>query len=58
MFCDETGEALNEAAKQLVLDALAADKLSLESNGGVAPPLGPILSSIPTVGAVQECLFY
>lgn len=49
MFCDETGEALNEAAKQLVLDALAADKHSLDANGGVAPTLGPILSSIPVV---------
>lgn len=53
MFCDETGEALNEAAKQLVLDALAADRHSLESNGGVAPALGPILSSIPVVECTE-----
>lgn len=53
LFCDETGEALNEAAKRLVLDALAADKLTLEANGGAAPKLGPILSSIPAVECAQ-----
>jgi hypothetical protein len=44
-FCDETGEALNEAAKQLVLDALTADKQALNSNGGAARPLGRGLHS-------------
>ena len=53
MFCDETGEALNEAAKRLVLDALAADKHTLDANDGVAPTLGPILSSIPVVECAE-----
>ena len=58
MFCDETGEALNEAARRLVLDALAADKRNVEENGGVAPALGPILSSIPVVECAEGTYKY
>ena len=37
MFDDDTGEALNPAARKLVQEALAADELALEANGGAAP---------------------
>ena len=50
MFDDDTGEALNPAARKLVREALAADELALEANGGAAPELGPILASIPRRG--------
>ena len=39
MFDDDTGEALNPAARKLVQEALAADELALEANGGAAPKL-------------------
>jgi phosphohistidine phosphatase len=50
LFDDDTGEALNEAARELVLDALAAD-LSRPGGGDSASSvaLGEVLSSIPQV---------
>ena len=53
MFDDDTGEALNPAARKLVQEALAADELALEANGGAAPELGPILASIPVVDCAE-----
>ena len=47
LFCDDTGEALNDAARKLVLSALAEDKRA-EVQGDVKA-LGNILGSIPVV---------
>ena len=58
MFDDDTGEALNPAARKLVREALAADELALEANGGAAPELGPILSSIPVVDCAEGTYKY
>ncbi len=48
LFCDDTGEALNEAARKLVLSALAEDKRGLKVEGD-GKTLGAVLSSIPVV---------
>ena len=45
LFDDETGEALNAAARQLVLDALEAD-LQKPGDETSSAPLGPALRSI------------
>jgi len=58
MFDDDTGEALNPAARKLVQEALAADELALEANGGAAPELGPILASIPVVDCAEGTYKY
>ena len=47
LFCDDTGEALNDAARQLVLSALAEDKRAEVQGDGKA--LGNILGSIPVI---------
>lgn len=47
LFCDDTGEALNDAARKLVLSALAEDKRAEVQGDGKA--LGNILGSIPLV---------
>ena len=47
LFCDDTGEALNDAARKLVLSALAEDKRAEVQGDGKA--LGNILGSIPVV---------
>ena len=47
LFCDDTGEALNEAARKLVLSALAEDKRAEVEGDGKT--LGAVLSSIPVV---------
>jgi|TARA_B110000977_G_scaffold200815_1_gene292737 phosphohistidine phosphatase len=54
LFDDDTGEALNDAARQLVLDALAADlRKPAGGSSDDSAPLGEALSSIaPVVCAV------
>ena len=47
LFCDDTGEALNDAARMLVISALAEDKRAEVQGDGKA--LGNILGSIPVV---------
>ena len=42
LFCDDTGEALNEAARKLVLSALAEDKRAEVEGDGKT--LGAVLS--------------
>ena len=52
LFCDDTGEALNDAARKLVLSALAEDKRAEVQGDGKA--LGNILGSIPVVDCAVQ----
>ena len=57
LFDDETGEALNAAARQLVLDALEAD-LQKPRDETSSAPLGPALRSIPVVRCAEGTYKY
>ena len=57
LFDDETGEALNAAARQLVLDALEAD-LQKPGDETSSAPLGPALRSIPVVRCAEGTYKY
>jgi phosphohistidine phosphatase len=60
LFDDDTGEALNASARQLVLDALEADlqKPPAENEAESPSSLGPALSSIPAVVCAEGTYKY
>ena len=48
-FCDETGEALNAAARAVVAEAIGADRARDDVSNDAAAKLGPVLRSVPIV---------